>query len=117
MKDPENTDTPTIAETAIAAGMVVEGKIQGSTNLRIAGTFKGDLTVQGTLVLDHGGLIVGNVSAKSVVLGGEIQGNIIAAARVAILGSGVLRGDLKAQLFVAEAGAQMCGRAEFGGQN
>lgn len=114
VKEREPVESPPNDETAIAAGMVIEGKIQGTTNLRIAGTFRGDLTVQGTLILDQGGLIVGNVSAKSVVLGGEIQGNISATSRVAILATGILRGDLKAELFVAEAGAQMAGRADFG---
>ena len=58
--------------------------------------------------------LTGSVRANSVVIGGEVEGNIDSAARVELLESGVLNGDLKAGLLTVAAGSRMRGRAEFG---
>ncbi len=58
--------------------------------------------------------MTGGVRANTVVVGGELEGNIDAAARVELLQTGVLNGDLKAGSLTVAAGSRMRGRAEFG---
>ncbi len=101
-------------ESLIAAGLTIEGKIEGSGHVRIAGNFKGDVHVQGNLTIEAGARVTGGVRANTVVIGGELEGNIDAAARVELLQSGVLNGDLKAGSLIVAAGSRMRGRAEFG---
>jgi cytoskeletal protein CcmA (bactofilin family) len=101
-------------ESLLAAGLTIEGKIEGTGHVRIAGHFKGDVHVQGNLTIESGAKVTGGVRAATVVVGGELEGNIDAAARVELLQTGVLNGDLKAGSLTVAAGSRMRGRAEFG---
>jgi cytoskeletal protein CcmA (bactofilin family) len=101
-------------ESLLAAGLTIEGKIEGSGHVRIAGNFKGDVHVQGNLTIEQGAKVTGGVRANTVVVGGELEGNIDAAARVELLQTGILNGDLKAGSLIVAAGSRMRGRAEFG---
>jgi len=101
-------------ESVIASDITIEGKIDGAGHVRLAGRFKGDVNIQGDLTVDAGAKLTGSVRANSVVIGGEVEGNIDSAARVELLESGVLNGDLKAGTLTVAAGSRMRGRAEFG---
>ena len=101
-------------ESLLAAGLTIEGKIEGTGHVRIAGNFKGDVHVQGNLTIEAGAKVTGGVRANTVVIGGELEGNIDAASRVELLQTGVLNGDLKAGSLTVAAGSRMRGRAEFG---
>src|SRR5580658_2608757 len=80
-------------ESVIAANLTIEGKIEGSGNVRIAGRFKGDVRIDGNFSIDHGAHLTGQVLAAIVVVGGELQGNIESAKRVDVLEGGVIVGD------------------------
>jgi cytoskeletal protein CcmA (bactofilin family) len=101
-------------ESVIASDITIEGKIDGAGHVRLAGRFKGDVNIQGDLTVDTGAKLTGSVRANSVIIGGEVEGNIDSAARVELLESGVLNGDLKAGTLTVAAGSRMRGRAEFG---
>jgi cytoskeletal protein CcmA (bactofilin family) len=101
-------------ESLIAAELTIEGKIEGSGHVRIAGRFKGDVHVQGNLTIESGAKLTGGVRAKTVIIGGELEGNIEGATRVELLETGVLNGDLKAGALTVAAGSRMRGQVEFG---
>jgi cytoskeletal protein CcmA (bactofilin family) len=101
-------------ETLIAANLAIEGKIQGSGHVRVAGQFKGDVNVDGNLTIDQGAKVTGGVRASTVTIAGELEGNVDAASRVELLASGVLNGDVKAGSLTVAAGSRMRGNAEFG---
>jgi len=101
-------------ESLLAAGLTIEGKIEGAGHIRIAGNFKGDVHVQGNLTIESGAKLTGSVRAQTVIVGGELEGNIDAASRVELLQTGILNGDLKAGSLTVAAGSRMRGRAEFG---
>jgi cytoskeletal protein CcmA (bactofilin family) len=103
-----------LKETVIAAGLTFEGKIDGSGHVRISGRFKGDVHVDGTLTVEAGAHLAGAVRAGSVVVAGEIEGNIEGAQRVELHQSGVVNGDIAAGSLTVADGARMRGRAEFG---
>ncbi|MHB1311353.1 MAG: bactofilin family protein [Gemmatimonadaceae bacterium] len=101
-------------ESLIASEITIEGKIEGTGHVRLAGRFKGDVQVQGNLSIDQGAKLTGGVRASTVVIGGELEGNISEATRVELLDSGVLIGDLKAGSLTVAAGSRMRGQVEFG---
>jgi cytoskeletal protein CcmA (bactofilin family) len=106
-----NQDT---RESVISADITIEGKIEGTGHVRLAGRFKGDVHISGDLTIDAGAKLTGGVRANSVIVGGEVEGNIESASRVELLSTGVLNGDLKAGTLTVAAGSRMRGRAEFG---
>ena len=107
------TDAP-LKESVISAGLSIEGKIEGAGNVRIAGDFKGDVSVQGNLTIEPGAHLTGGVKADTVIVGGQLDGNIDAASRVELLQTGVFNGELKAGSLTVAAGSRMRGKAEFG---
>ena len=107
-------ETRETRESVIASDITIEGKIDGTGHVRLAGRFKGDVHIQGDLTIDSGAKLTGSVRANRVVISGEVEGNIDSAARVELLESGVLNGDLKAGSLTVAAGSRMRGRAEFG---
>jgi cytoskeletal protein CcmA (bactofilin family) len=108
------TDNTPLKESVIAAGLTIEGKIEGSGHVRIAGDFKGDVNVQGNLTIEPGAHLTGGVKADTVVVGGQLDGNIDASSRVELLQTGVFNGELKAGSLTVAAGSRMRGKAEFG---
>jgi cytoskeletal protein CcmA (bactofilin family) len=101
-------------ESVIAANLSIEGKIEGSGNVRMAGRFKGDVRIDGNFSIDPGAHLTGQVLAAVVVVGGELQGNIESAKRVDVLEGGVIVGDVKAGSITVAAGSRMRGHVEFG---
>jgi cytoskeletal protein CcmA (bactofilin family) len=107
-------ERPAPKESLIAVDLAIEGKIEGAGHVRIAGRFKGDVHVDGNLTVEQGAHLTGQVYAKTVIIAGELHGNIVGATRVELQESGVLAGDVKAGTLTVAAGSRMRGSAEFG---
>ena len=111
---PRNRERPEMKESVIASDLTIEGKIVGSGHVRLAGRFKGDVQVDGNITIDHGATVDGQVRAQTVIVGGELKGNIDNAKRVELLEGGVITGDVKAGSLTVAAGSRMRGQVEFG---
>lgn len=101
-------------ESLIAADLTIEGKIEGTGHVRIAGKFKGDVNVQGDLTIEQGAKLAGGVRANKVTVSGELEGNIDSASRVELTDSGAINGDLKADTLTVAAGSRIRGHVECG---
>ena len=106
--------TSAAKESLIAADLTIEGKIEGSGHVRIAGRFKGDVNVQGDLTIEQGAKLNGGVRANRVNVAGELEGNIESASRVELVESGAINGDIKAETLTVAAGSRIRGRVECG---
>lgn len=102
------------AESVIAADIMIEGKIEGTGSVRIAGKFKGDVNVQGDLNIETGAKLTGSVRADKVTVAGELDGNIEGANQVNLLATGAVVGDIKAGSVTVAAGGRVRGHVEFG---
>lgn len=100
-------------ESMIASGLSIEGKINGTGNVRIAGQFKGDANVDGNLSIEPGAKHQGEVRAGTVTVSGELTGNI-GAKHVDVTATGVIVGDVKADTITVASGSRMRGHVEFG---
>jgi cytoskeletal protein CcmA (bactofilin family) len=100
--------------SVIGAGLLIEGKIEGEGDIHIGGNFKGDVRVNGDVTVEAGARVNAEISADTVTVGGQVDGNIIATTQVKLLQSGQLIGDLKAKSLTVAAGSRMRGRVEFG---
>jgi cytoskeletal protein CcmA (bactofilin family) len=127
--EPRNSNEPSLAvasrrpapqarveggESVIAANLSIEGKIEGTGNVKMAGRFKGDVRIDGNFSIEPGAHLTGQVLAGIVVVGGELQGNIESAKRVDVLEGGIIVGDVKAGSITVAAGSRMRGHVEFG---
>lgn len=101
-------------ESIISGEITITGKIDGAGHVRLLGRFEGDVHIQGDLTVEAGAKLTGGVRARSVTIGGEIEGNIEGAESVEILSTGILNGDLTAGTLTVASGSRMRGRVEFG---
>ena len=101
-------------ESLIAADLTIEGKIEGSGHVRIAGKFKGDVNVKGDLTIENGAKLNGGVRANRVNVAGELEGNIENASKVELVESGAVNGDIKADTLTVAAGSRIRGHVECG---
>ncbi len=102
------------AESVVAAGLTIEGKISGQGHVRIAGRFKGDVQVDGNVHIDTGARVEGQVRATEIIVSGELIGNIDGAKRVELRAGGMITGDVKAGALTVAAGSRMRGQVDFG---
>lgn len=101
-------------ESVLGAGLTIEGKIEGAGNVRIVGQFKGDVHVKGDLSIERGSHVTGKIHADTVIIGGELDGDIVSSAQVKLLESAQIVGNLKATTLTVAAGSRMRGSVEFG---
>jgi cytoskeletal protein CcmA (bactofilin family) len=101
-------------ESVFGSGVTIEGKIEGDSDVRIGGNFKGDIHIKGDLTVDKGARLTAKVNAANVTLGGELDGNVVASGQVRLTESGQMVGDLKASTLTVAAGSRMRGHVEFG---
>ncbi len=113
---PQRLESPArdAKESIIGADLTIEGKIEGDGDIRIEGKFKGDVLVKGSVTIESGAHISGEISANNVIISGHVEGNITASTQVTLLESCELIGDLKASSLTVAAGSRMRGMVEFG---
>ncbi|WP_149193755.1 bactofilin family protein [Luteimonas suaedae] len=114
---PRRPVTSEVKESLIASNLTIEGKIEGTGHVRIAGRFKGDVNVQGDLTIEKGAKLNGGVRAEKVIVSGDLEGNIDSASRVELLDTAVMNGDLKAGSLTVAAGSKIRGHIECGWEN
>ncbi len=99
-------------ETIIGAGVRIIGDIQGSSKMELQGTVEGNVKLDGLLVIAEGGKVIGDVSATSVFVYGEVKGNIRAKEKVQLNSNSKLIGNLEADRISIQEGALFQGRVD-----
>jgi cytoskeletal protein CcmA (bactofilin family) len=102
------------AETVFGSGVTIEGEIEGDSNVRIGGKFKGEIKIEAELNIEKGAHLGAKIHAANVTIGGEVEGNVISTGQVKLLESGQLIGDLNVKTLTVAAGSRMRGHVEFG---
>ena len=94
----------------IGKSIVVKGELHGAEHLTIEGQVEGKITLkQHVLTIGPHGRIRAQVLAKSIVVRGEVVGNIEATEKVAIHDDGTVEGDIKAPRVAIAEGAKFRG--------
>lgn len=111
---PVATSNSASPESVIGADLAIEGSISGSGNVRLAGRFTGDVTVDGMVTIESGAKLAGGVMATTVAIAGELEGNVLQAKQVDVHASGALVGDVKADTLTLAAGSRVRGHIDCG---
>jgi len=99
---------------SIGKSIVVNGELSGSEDLTIEGTVEGKIEL-GDYVLTVGlnGRIKAEVSAKSIVVFGQVVGNLTATEKVDIKEKGSVEGDIVAPRLAIADGSHFRGSVEM----
>ncbi len=94
----------------IGKGMKVEGKLSFEKTVRIDGSFKGDISSPGTLVVGESGFVEGNVKVAIALINGEVKGTVDATERVELQSPARLNGDIKTPTLIIGEGTAFDGK-------
>lgn len=88
----------------IDEGSEIEGKYTFSGTVLLNAKFHGEIVSTDTLIIGEKGVVNANIRAGSVVVRGEVVGNVQASERVELKGTARVFGDLEAPVVVVEEG-------------
>jgi len=81
-------------DTLIGHGGILEGKVHCDTNLRIEGSFSGEIECSGTVTVGEQSTVHSMIIADEVVIAGKVYGDIYAERQIIMTGTGQLHGNL-----------------------
>lgn len=115
VKEAKKIDSQAMAMTFISQGSEIVGNIHAAGNLRVDGTIRGKVRVDGDIEVSPGGLIEGeNVSARNIVIHGTVKATLNAAGHLRIHSQGEVQGDVTAEALDIESGARFVGYSHTG---
>ena len=98
----------------IGKSVVIKGELNGSEDLTIEGQVEGKIELrQNVLTIGPNGKIKAQVFAKSVVILGEVTGNVTASEKVDIRDNGSVDGDIAAPRVAIAEGAHFRGSIDM----
>lgn len=87
----------------------ISGDINTEGTIRVDGRVEGTLHRADTLIIGAGGTVVGNVEAREVIVGGELNGTLTVSGRVEVQASATVQGDIHAAAVMLQEGGTVHG--------
>lgn len=98
----------------IGKSVVIKGELTGSEDLTIEGHVEGKIELrQNVLTIGPNGKIKAQVFAKSVIILGEVTGNVTASEKVDLRDNGSVDGDIAAPRVAIAEGAHFRGSIDM----
>jgi|SRR6267143_2499173 len=100
----------------IGQGVLVEGRITSSQDLRIDGTVEGTIEVGNhVLIVGARAAVKANLVARSILISGTVIGNVTATDRVDLQATGSVEGDISSPRLMMVDGAIVKGKVNASG--
>jgi cytoskeletal protein CcmA (bactofilin family) len=108
-------DAPKTGDFAhIGKSVVVKGELSGSEDLYVDGNVEGSIELRNhSLIVGPNGKVQATVTAKAVMIQGNVEGAITASDRVELKKTAVLNGDITTQRVAIEEGAAFRGKVDI----
>ena len=100
----------------IGEGTRFEGNINLTGLLRIDGDFLGKISTDGRVLVGKSGRVEGTITARTVVVGGSIKGDIHCTEKLVVLSSGLILGNVRAPRMIVEEGVILNGECLIAGE-
>jgi cytoskeletal protein CcmA (bactofilin family) len=97
----------------IDEGSEIEGKYTFSGTVMLNGRLNGEIQTADTLIIGEKGVVNANIRAGTVVISGEVVGNVLATERVELRGTARVVGDVEAPVVVVEEGVHFEGHCRM----
>jgi cytoskeletal protein CcmA (bactofilin family) len=100
---------------SIGQSIQIDGTLTGNEDLTIDGKVKGKIELRGhVLTIGSNGAIQADLRAKTVVIHGDVAGNVSADDKVQVASSGSLQGNIRAPRVALEDGCRFKGTVDMG---
>lgn len=88
----------------LGKGTDFEGKLAFEGTLRIDGKFKGEIITKGVLVIGEGAVVNAEVEADTIIVRGDVHGNLKAKKKIEIKDNGKLYGNINTPSLIIDEG-------------
>jgi cytoskeletal protein CcmA (bactofilin family) len=95
-----------LLESFIGSRTEFQGELNVKGILRVDGHFDGKMKV-GSLILSEMGVIKGEIAAKKIIIGGEVEGNLWGQEIIEIKATGKVLGDIFSKKISIAEGAKL----------
>jgi len=98
------------AETVIAKGIVIEtGEISGTGSVQIEGTFNGNISIDGHLIVGSTGEVSGEIKARNALFAGAYSGSVSVDDTVRFCDGSNVKAQVEANKIIMDEGAAFDG--------
>ena len=98
----------------IGQSVEIRGELNGNEDLTIEGKVDGKITLKGhSLTIGANGKIKGEIFAKTVLVVGEVNGNVAADDKIEVAATGSMLGDIRAPRVILADGARFKGAIDM----
>lgn len=97
----------------IDEGSEIEGKYTFSGTLMLNGKFRGEIASTDTLVIGEKAVVHGTARAGTIVVSGQVTGNLVATRRVELHGAARVFGDIDTPILLVGEGVLFDGRCRM----
>src|SRR3954466_12517735 len=106
----ETSPIPSTNFSVFDSHISVSGDLETDGALRIDGRLEGSIHRADLIVIGQGASVVGDVTAREVIVGGAVTGNIFAAQRTELQSTGIVAGDIRSAAILVHEGGVVQGR-------
>jgi cytoskeletal protein CcmA (bactofilin family) len=99
--------------TTVAVDTAWRGTLHSSGPIRIEGAFEGEIITEGELQIAPEAKVEATVRATSIIVAGQLNGQINCRERLEILPSGRVTGQIDAGRFIVHEGAFLGGQVRM----
>jgi cytoskeletal protein CcmA (bactofilin family) len=98
----------------IGKTVVIQGEVKGSEDLMVDGRVEGTINLsESRLTIGPNAKVAADISAKDVVILGQLRGNVTASGRVELRAGCSVEGDIRALRLAVEDNAIFCGKVDL----
>ena len=97
------------SKTVIGSGSRIVGDLISDEEVLVEGQIEGKVRGERGVIIGPGGDLKGDVTAKSVVVGGKVRGQIVATERAELAATAVVHGSVQAPKIIIAEGAHLQG--------
>ena len=109
----KSTETPSVVNI-ISSSTQINGDIVSKSDIRIDGSLKGSVKIDGKLVVGDEGIIDGDVFCSDADISGSVKGKITVSQLLSLKASAKLDGDIVTNKLAIEPGCSFSGSCSMG---
>jgi cytoskeletal protein CcmA (bactofilin family) len=101
----------------VGKALLIQGKVISSENLTIHGRVEGTIELgDHSLTIGPGASVQADLVARTIVVSGDVAGNLQASVKVDLQATATVKGDIVAPVVVMAEGAVITGRVDAAGR-
>lgn len=99
--------------TYLGKNLTIKGSIIGRDDVQVFGRQTGRIQIEGNLDIRESAAIEGNISARSIEVGGTVDGDLVAGSKLQIQRTGKVKGNINTSALTLKEGAVFNGEVNM----